>query len=1016
MKKVLLAMCAPLAVAAPALAQEPGQWELVWQDDFERAELGPDWSIPVGSARIVDGWLELTGGAATAVPPGSFPTDVRLEFQAMAVADRAPCDISVSFAGNDWWGRGGYLLAFGGKSNTVNQLLGHGIHIVDEEPPFLIEHGKKYHCIATKEGRRLTYQVNGTTILSAEDPNPLGGPGFDRIGLVTWTGLLADWVKAYRRVPPSPDAPNPPPTLLGLPVAPDANGRLRVAKGVGLAGLDAAMSAYNEHNFLDAARLFQAVPDRLVKAAGLAYTYGNLNYPENTAEFQALADLFQALAAPDPEDERLAGCAWAAKEFRQLKIIRGSHDAALRLTESGPENNPFYHKARMYLARYLWWDGAEGGDQRLKNLARDIFAELREVAPDQPVIREYLGEAVPWGEDLIAQPDGVPEWAAYLREAYARQVRIIEWWFDHRQAPDGQLGGGWGDDVEILRSWSPIAAISTGSPKVVAGIEKMSEGIWRILTNGYAGGIGDVEHSAEPSADTMPAMLLLRYGDPLWVERNLATARTIRDVLTGRDAKGYVRFKSTELGANAVGTHPRQGGDTAYHGRVMKHLIWLAWQGNTGARDLFLNWAEGWAAAITAKIGTKPAGVPPGTLWYPSGDISPSPDIPWWDPDYNYYGWPGPFSITTDALLSAYRLSGDLKYLEPLLSVWTTATSGPLVGSGDEGEPGSDTWIRRRLQHRGGRDQLAYYRWLTGDGAYDEYQRRFDSGVTKYQLDGDLDAYLASFEGAAKGLRNNFAMRTSEVIMTDRAGMDGAKVTFAAYTGAPRLWGDAGTPLIAVTWVVPDTDFAAVVTHATEQRLRVWLYNFHQETTRMGMRVWRLQPGNYVVTQGEILHGERPFQHRYGWAPPWPVTVAHRGDVIWVDVPAGVAYAVDIRLREPRPTPATAPDLAIAPRDISIERADAKRSNVLVMVHNIGNDTAREFRVALEVRDDEAGWKQINSKGLARLDAPTDLDPKRVLVKLAGSNADLAKGWRVVVDSEAAVRELYEGNNIVQKG
>ena len=40
--------------------------------------------------------------------------------------------------------------------------------------------------------------------------------------------------------------------------------------------------------------------------------------------------------------------------------------------------------------------------------------------------------------------------------------------------------------------------------------------------------VGDVEHTAEPSGDALPGMILLRYGDPRFVEYNLRSAKTIR--------------------------------------------------------------------------------------------------------------------------------------------------------------------------------------------------------------------------------------------------------------------------------------------------------------------------------------------------------------------------------------------------------------------------------------------------------------------------------------------------------
>ena len=51
------------------------------------------------------------------------------------------------------------------------------------------------------------------------------------------------------------------------------------------------------------------------------------------------------------------------------------------------------------------------------------------------------------------------QWAVLMREAHDRLRDQIERWGRHRQLPDGSLGGGWGDDVEIGLVWEMIALL-----------------------------------------------------------------------------------------------------------------------------------------------------------------------------------------------------------------------------------------------------------------------------------------------------------------------------------------------------------------------------------------------------------------------------------------------------------------------------------------------------------------------------------------------------------------------------
>ncbi len=362
-----------------------------------------------------------------------------------------------------------------------------------------------------------------------------------------------------------------------------------------------------------------------------------------------------------------------------------------------------------------------------------------------------------------------------------------------------------------------------------------------------------------------------------------------------------------------------------------------------------------------------------------------------------------------DSFLTAYFLSGDRKFLEPFQLMMDIATRGPLLNPREYAH-GSKEWTYAKVVHQGGSDETSVYRWLTGERVYDEYTKRHGKPTQLYQMDHDLPAYQKSFEGTAKGLRNNFAMRTSEVIATDRAGLGGARTTFGAYTGAVVHLRDARAPTMSVTWETPDTDFAALVTESTRQRLRVWIYSFRPQTTQIGMRLWRLDHGDYVLREGELMKGEHHFQHRYGWKPSRTVRVAHKGESVYVDVPSGRVWVVDLRLGRAIHTPEHAPDLAIARRDITT-KAGSDVLTVNVMVHNIGNADAAAFKVALQAKVGER-WREVAETSVRLLSGPQNLEPSAMTVTLQAERNDLGERWRVVLDPDNVIHELYEANNI----
>ena len=88
------------------------------------------------------------------------------------------------------------------------------------------------------------------------------------------------------------------------------------------------------------------------------------------------------------------------------------------------------------------------------------MTEARDAFPANPILGQYTGEA--WtlsqsgGDSQERGWEGSWEWVGPQRTAVAGLLSVLRFWCQERQAPDGQLGGGWGDDVEVWRNWTPI--------------------------------------------------------------------------------------------------------------------------------------------------------------------------------------------------------------------------------------------------------------------------------------------------------------------------------------------------------------------------------------------------------------------------------------------------------------------------------------------------------------------------------------------------------------------------------
>jgi hypothetical protein len=173
----------------------------------------------------------------------------------------------------------------------------------------------------------------------------------------------------------------------------------------------------------------------------------------------------------------------------------------------------------------------------------------------------------------------------------------------------------------------------------------------------------------------------------------------------------------------------------------------------------------------------------------------------------------------------------------------------------------------------------------------------------------------------------------------------------------------------------------------------------------MGMRIWQLTPGVYAAAHGEITKGEGRGNLRYNWCDPENFTFRRRLDTYYVNVPPRKPYCIDLRLLQPVEVPATAPDAAIADRDL----ASPEPGTITAIVHNVGNEPMNKVLVALDAQDAAGQWKRVAEQHTGELAAP-GFDP--VTEKLTFKQVPPAKAYRVVLDPENQLDELYEGNNV----
>ena len=596
-------------------------------------------------------------------------------------------------------------------------------------------------------------------------------------------------------------------------------------------------------------------------------------------------------------------------------------------------------------AIYLATRAALAVDPR-NRIARSYWGRLRHLPPEVSVDDAARG--------LPASPTG-PEWAR-LQTAFLRGItRVAQWWIDHRQMPDGQLGGHWGDDVEVAGFWPGIAMV-TQDEKVLRGFRKVADGIWGDPTQidpekGYTIACGDVEHAAEPTVCTQPIMMLLRYGDPEYIERNMRTARNL-GTWTAINPQGLRLFRSWWFNAKTIRTDGYYACDVGSNFAAFAAARHVAWYNRN---PLALKWlaehSEAWLQKCLSQEGGKPKGHLPQEIVFETGKIGG------FSGHWSKSVYPGNPKCIYNQFLANHSLLGDARYLDFLVKY-------------DSSQP---TLYRQMAGATDGKSQVL--------------------PISKEYVDG-MRADLQRLLGTE-------SLVTWAEPSTDRINIPGLRTITMAYLGT--AWSRACYPVLAASYEGGGADFAAMVLHNGATRLKLWLYSFRPSEMKLGVRVWHLRNGAYSARLGADTDGDGKIDE-LAWERTMPLAKSSRIDVHLPPRQLQVLRVEQIKSAEPVETRA---DLAIARRDVT---HDAETDEVRVVVHNVGSKDAH--RVAVRLMDPSG--RPVGETTIPVLRAPLDLRPKTVTAKLRAPKRITEEGYSLAVDPDDRIPEITEQNNRVQ--
>ena len=535
------------------------------------------------------------------------------------------------------------------------------------------------------------------------------------------------------------------------------------------------------------------------------------------------------------------------------------------------ESNPAFSLIAFYRSRMLFANLIQHGGismvphirEKYVNECIRLFKISQKSFPDNELIASYLGNPKPWG-DLFEANSNAPDWANHQRLTLEKLTYLIHWWVDNRQISDGQFGGGWGDDVEMWRTWVPIL-FSFEDEKAIKSQEKLFEGLYAIprMERGYTTRFSDVEHTSEEYADPLTCMLNMQDDNPVWEKRALLVLDYIENLWTGVNDRGYLQFKSTWFNVDRIDPDVKRACDSPYHTRLVQPLmlIWLR-TGNERIGKFLQSWLLTWVNATFTEEGGKPNGIIPTAIHWPDGKPLGTGEN-WWQPE-NYhtplYDYPSQQSSMYDCFLQAYQMTKDDTYLRPIQFVAELR----LQGVGDEHpnnyEAGSLQWSLSNLKDSIPQI-LIKYRLITGDNSFDSILEKDASKYERFLFDKNLESLTQSMDELRKSFALPEEFYTTEVRWTDRLFAFSGKYfnyildesipsydagfLFSSLTGS--IGGFKILPVFGVRWLTHSTEIAILTETNSSKKFVAHLFHFGNKPRTMGAKFFNLENGKYQL-------------------------------------------------------------------------------------------------------------------------------------------------------------------------
>lgn len=602
------------------------------------------------------------------------------------------------------------------------------------------------------------------------------------------------------------------------------------------------------------------------------------------------------------------------------------------------------------------------------SLYRRLFADVSDllrIDPDHVEGRRYWADISyeAMGFPPMAQtpvPEGVPAWAFRQLEDLKLVRHFVEWWIDERQVEFGDFGGGLSDDTDMTQQWPGLALMGVMPDKINASLRAVSEAVYAngMIVNGLGTITTDELHAYEEGLNSDAQRLYLNWGEPRAVERLMATTRALAEVIIENPA-GHVHFASNWYGGRKVFREGPWEWQKPYSFAVMHTPTLLGvYNGNPLARGLVTGVMDGWLAHARQDAQGR---------WSVANEVN-------WRTDEERRGDGGGMWLPWQTAWAAWRLTGDEKYLLPVLM--RTELRGP--GSLEDINENAIRLLAREADWGGSLVAAA-------DGG-SEFAM-----FTAWDVTGDRGWLERLHEDAIELKSQRMYMHTEGHWWSDRVEMS-SETLQRERLGGIALWRNQHYPGNTVSWRFFEPDaaerVALLVRGATPERFTVVAWNTTDRPQRADMTTWNVVAGTWRMVGPDGKSADLALER----SASLPMTFA-----------PGVESVYTFSLVEPGTPTEQRADLGIGPDDVV-----TSDTAIAVMVHSLG---ARRAEGGIATLEDATG-RVLASTPVPALEAPLDLLPRRTQVLLPRP-AEAPIGLRVRVSLPEGVPELTRLNNVV---